>query len=578
MATAPGNLHQTPGVSRRAALLAFGGMCAVPLLAACGGTAQTATTGTSTSAGTSTVSGVPATSVATSAVGSTQLASATTSAASVSTGSAAATVSANAKTAVSTVAAESVVHLPNTGAKLPTGPVTFRWIDAGLNNRNFFPKFFPVYHQAHPNITVQYDNVTDADLQRITAAGLQNGNLQDVFRLEINVPVAQLVKEGSVAPLDDIIPNFAAWKQAFPTNSFLDGINVFGGKTYSWPHVSSKYFGSITLYNLAYLQQAGYDPAAKPLTWDAFRAAAKKITQQGQGKYYGYLIAGGVTGRWSDFVHTLANLSAQVAGASDIDWRTGEYAYTNAAYLAAIDLLLAMKADGSIYPGSVSNNQQDAAARMPTGIAGMFLSEASNIASWLQQNPEFKFGVASPPVPNSGKVVPLSVAPHGTFWFAYGKSKNLAISGDLLSYLGSAAGQTAFQIIGGGGPPLSFPQANQIPQISQQTRQAYTLYDTLTRFGPDPNVRNPDVALVFQELRAITPDFGTTVQGLYTGQLSDAKKAMQDLRDRSNQELDRAIKAAQAKGAKVSRADWVFPNWDATKDYTAADYASLKGS
>jgi multiple sugar transport system substrate-binding protein len=559
------NPRRSPGVSRREALLALGSAGAVVALVACSGTAQTASTTATAASSAAGSPGAPPTRAAISTAVSTRSTAVTTSATS-------------AGQAAPNPTAESAIHLPNTGAKLPTGPVTFRWIDAGLNNRNFFPKFFPVYHQAHPNITIQYDNVTDADLQRITAAGLQNGNLQDVFRLEINVPVAQLVKEGSVAPLDDMIPDFAAWKGAFPANSFLEGINVFGGKTYSWPHLSSKYFGSLMLYNLAYLQQAGYDPAAKSLTWDGFRAAAKKITQQGQGKYYGYLIAGGVTTRWSAFVSTLANLSAQVAGASDIDWRTGEYAYTNDAYLAAINLLLAMKADGSIYPGSVSINQQDAAARMPTGIAGMFLSEASNIASWLQQNPEFKFGVASPPVPSSGPVVPLSVAPHGTFWFAYGKSKNLAISGDLFSYLGSAAGQTAFQIIGGGGPPLSFPQANQIPQISPQTRQAYTLYDILTRFGPDPNVRNPDVALVSQELRAVTPDFGTTVQGIYTGQLNDAKKAMQDLQDRSNQELDRAIKAAQAKGAKVSRADWVFPNWDAMKDYTTTDYQALKRS
>lgn len=66
------------------------------------------------------------------------------------------------------------------------------------------------------------------------------------------------------------------------------------------------------------------------------------------------------------------------------------------------------------------------------------------------------------------------------------------------------------------------------------------------------------------------------MQGIYTGQLGDAKKAMQDLTDRSDKELDRAIKAAQAKGAKVSRDDYVFPNWDPTKDYTEADYAALK--
>ncbi len=44
----------------------------------------------------------------------------------------------------------------------------------------------------------------------------------------------------------------------------------------------------------------------------------------------------------------------------------------------------------------------------------------------------------------------------------------------------------------------------------------------------------------------------------------------------SDKELDRAIKAAQAKGAKASRDDLAFPNWDPQKDYTDADYAALK--
>jgi len=51
---------------------------------------------------------------------------------------------------------------------------------------------------------------------------------------------------------------------------------------------------------------------------------------------------------------------------------------------------------------------------------------------------------------------------------------------------------------------------------------------------------------------------------------------MQDLKDRSDKELERAIKAAQGKGAKVSRDDLVFPNWDPMKDYTDADYAAVK--
>jgi multiple sugar transport system substrate-binding protein len=93
------------------------------------------------------------------------------------------------------------------------------------------------------------------------------------------------------------------------------------------------------------------------------------------------------------------------------------------------------------------------------------------------------------------------------------------------------------------------------------------------KLAPGPELRNPDVALLYLEMKALTPDFGTTVQGIFSGQLSDPKKAMQDLQDRATKELERALKAAQEKGAKVSRDDFRFPNWDTTRDFTPADYA-----
>ncbi|MBA2278277.1 MAG: sugar ABC transporter substrate-binding protein, partial [Chloroflexia bacterium] len=63
--------------------------------------------------------------------------------------------------------------------------------------------------------------------------------------------------------------------------------------------------------------------------------------------------------------------------------------------------------------------------------------------------------------------------------------------------------------------------------------------------------------------------------GLVTGQLADPAAAMQDLQDRADAELERAIQAAADNGAQVSRDDWVFANWDPTRDYTDADYAAL---
>ena len=546
-------------LGRRALIQLAGGLGATLALGACGGTA-------STPAGTT----APPASAPPAGAAPTIAAAATRTTATAGT----ATRAASGTAASGTAGAGATVRLAPPAASFPTGKISFRWVDAGLDNRSFFPTFFDAYQKSRTNVTVQYDNVTDDNLRQLVTTGVQNGNAHDAFRGPGEITSGQMVREGWVAPLDEIVPNFAQWQAAFPPNSFFEGVNVFNGKTYSFPHLSAKQYGNLMFYNTDYMARADYDPAKKPLTWDEFRAAAKKITEQGKGQYYGYLLAGGVAARWSIFVSNVARMAGPVAGASDMNWKTGEFAYTSDPYIAAIELLLAMKADGSFFPGSISINQQNAVAQMPQGVAGMFLSVTSNIPIYIRDTP-FPFEVASQPIPNGGNVTPLSVPPSGTFWFCFSKSKNQQVVGDIFSFLGTTAGQSTFQEITGGGSRLTFPEANTVPSLSEQARRAYALYDEQCRLGPEPSVRNGDTALVQLERRALTPNFGQVVQGLFTGQVRDAKAAMQDLQDRSEAELERALKAAQGKGAKVSRDDWKFANWDPTRDYTEADYKAL---
>jgi len=176
-------------------------------------------------------------------------------------------------------------------------------------------------------------------------------------------------------------------------------------------------------------------------------------------------------------------------------------------------------------------------------------------------------------VPNSGTPLPLSYGPGGSnLLWVYAKSPNKAIAADIFSYLGSEQGQTAWGTISDGADAPIFPSASQNAKLDPEAQQAQQLFIQQMRLRPDPAVRNPDVSKVDLELKTLTPNFGQVIQGLYTGQLKDAKAALKDLQDRSEAELQRAIKAAQAKGAKVSRDDWKFANWDPTKDFTEADY------
>jgi multiple sugar transport system substrate-binding protein len=571
-------------LSRRTTLRLLGGAGLTALLAACGGTTATATippapttaSGGAASAASSTTTAVSSTtaSQATTSAGGTTTAAgqATTATAS----SAATTTHAGTPAAAGSPAApvSTAIVIPDTGAKLPTEAVKFQVTVQGPGPRSpFYKAFFDAYKKAHPNITVQFDELPAAQVSQAIPLAIQNGAAPDIFWLPGGVTGGQAVQQNWIAPLDDVIPNFQQWKAAFPPGTLVEGITMFNGKVYTFPLSSLQRYATLIFYNPDFMKQAGYDPTSKPFTWDDFRAACKKLTTQGAGKYYGLVLGGQSSDTtFGTFVSNFAEMAGAAGG--ELNWKTGEYNYTSDQFQAATDLLLALKQDSSILPGILSLTQRDATTRMEQGIAAMTLDGPWAPTRWTGN---FQFGVASQPLPNSGTPQPLSYTPGGgNYHWLYAKSKYPAVAGDILSYWGSLQGQTAFQAIVGGALQATFPGARQAAGNNAATTTMNTLFDQQMRLAPDPRVRNPDAGQVYIEQKAIHPNLAETIGGLFSGQLSDPKGALKDLQDRADKELDRAIKAAQAKGAKVSRDDWKFANWDPTKDYTDADYKALK--
>jgi multiple sugar transport system substrate-binding protein len=470
-----------------------------------------------------------------------------------------------------------LIQIPEPGPGFPQEAVSFSWMDNGGAKTRFFDAFFPSYQEAHPNVTVEYTALATPQMSEAIQAGLQNGNAPDVFQMPSGVTPAQAVQEGFIAPLDDVIPDFDAWKAALPPQTLQEGTNVFGGKVYSFPvNGTSREYLTLLYFNTELLQRAGYDPLGSSLTWDEFRKAAQDATVQGAGEYYGFILGGKSINWWAQFVANMARMAGASAGPNDMDWRTGEYIYASDQYVAAVELLLALRDDGSIFPGSMNLSFQEAASRMPTGVAAMCMDGPWNIAIWRDSNPELNFNVTGQPIPNTGQIAPITHGPNGgTFWLNASSSVK-AVGGDILRYLGTESGMLAFQTLSGAPRSSIYDTVDQSTMIDERSRRIFAMYEEQMRLGPHPASRNPAASLVAQEERPLQPSFGEVVQGIFAGQIRDVKAAMQDLTERSSAELDRAIEAARAKGAEVSRDDWVFPNWDPAQDYTEDDYQALQ--
>ena len=457
-----------------------------------------------------------------------------------------------------------------------SGSSSFRWMDSGDLKAPYEEAVFDAYSRKNSQVKVTYDGTSWDRINEVVPLGIRNGSAPDVFAVPNNVPTNVAVSNGWLSPIDDVVPNFEQWKRSFPATSFVPGVLVFDGKTYGFPLSSSKRMGMMLFYDVEYLKRADVDPKTDRLTWAEFRAACKKVTKQGNGKYYGLMTQGLALG-------PIAAMFAEIAGlphAGDIDYRTGEYTFTDPRLEAAIELLLQVKSDGSIYPGYLSLNDATSRARMPQRVAGMIFDGPWDIPAWPVINPHYDFDIALPPMPDNRKPHYLAYQEVGANSpFLYAKSKHKDIAGQIFSYMGSQAGQRAMMEITKGNLTSVMPDVNTAAQESSlldaKAKTAYGYANEVLRLAPLPQIRNPATADALLLQQPVVPTYPTVVQGIFSGQVKNIPKALKSLQSSYEKSLDDAIKAAQKKGSKVSRDDWKFRNWHPTQNYTAADYAGL---
>jgi multiple sugar transport system substrate-binding protein len=457
-----------------------------------------------------------------------------------------------------------------------------RWLDSGDQKGVFLRAFFERY-TAERGVPTVYDGLPWSELNTVLPLGIRNGTAQDAFNLPSNISPAVAVQNGWVQPLDGLIPDLETWKAGFPDGAFIEGLNVFDGKTYGLPHTSALVTGAHLLFNRKLLADAGVDPEAQPLTWDSFRETARKVTEASGGRAYGLIIGGAQVGRWADVTRVLGQMAGAACGDLDlpigagVDFRTGRVVWNADEFVGVVELLLALKADGSVFPGSLGLAAPQARAFMPQGAAGMILQGPWNIPTWERENPDFDFGIAPPPAPEgaTGKIIIGQLASAGNTMWIYSKAGNPMAAADVFHYLGTLDGQIAWgNVVGPSDPPI-FPKAQEVAQMSPRSSAALAMFRDIIRVGPNPFARNSELAEVAKAYVAPTPNLASTVQGLFAGEITGVREQLTKLTEATEAALDEAFDKARAGGANVSRDDLVFPNWDPSRNYVAADYAEL---
>jgi multiple sugar transport system substrate-binding protein len=461
----------------------------------------------------------------------------------------------------------------------PDGPLS--WLDSGGSLARFNERYLPEYGEA-AGIEVIYNGLGWSEIGRVLPLGIRNGTAPDAFVLPLNMQGAVAVNEGWVQPIEAFIPDFEDLKAGFPDGSFVEGVNVFDGVTYALPWNGQRRYDTAVLFNQAVMNEVGYDHigAARGPTYDEFRDIAAKITKTGTP---GMIMGGKAVWRWGTIATHLAQRGGATVGTwglwQGMNFATGEYDYANDAYVDAVELLLAMRDDGSIFPGVNSLTPPQARDFMTQGAAGMILQGPWNVPIWQDSAPDFNFGVAPLVAPDEtafgNPLYNPSLVQEGSMMYINRTAKNPEYVGAYLRFLGSLEGQTAYAKIGTCADPALFPQAFDGVELTQNERSMIDMAEALNRIHPNPTVRNADIAKLATAFVEPTLTAAQAIQGLFTGQLSGVRETLQGAADARNKAMDDAIGSAKADGANVDRSDLVFANWSSNEDYGPAQYAEL---
>lgn len=429
------------------------------------------------------------------------------------------------------------------------------------------------FQTEHPNITINrtVNNVDNNNYANLFQLAIRGDTVPDVFMMPQDVTIQEQVANGWLADLSQF-NGFADFKSSYPNPdiNFLEGTNTISSMTYSAPFTSPNNAMWIQMWvNTKVFQDAGLADSngepILPVTAEEFLDTARTITEQGNGNVYGY----GFAAQSNNYHWPLwmAQLSGAPGGQNGLDHRTGEYTLSkNPAYRQVIDVINTLRDEELILPESGSLDDESLRFLFSQNTFGLYLNGDWIVNSLKDVAPDFQDYTVTA-VPLFGTTTPQSyfyAKPGGQSFAVSATSKQAEAAWEWFKFLHSAEAGILW-VKGGNGlsvhPTSNNPEYIENPALAKLA----TLGPDMTRFGPDPSLRNA----AFGEVKITNPEPGEReiMQGIYTGQITDIDAALEDLDTRWTAAREQAIADAQAAGADVRLEDWIFADWDITEDY-----------
>jgi len=435
--------------------------------------------------------------------------------------------------------------------------------------KEFFDEMAADFETENPDIDVEFNTIVLTQYNTSLPMALRGNSGPDLFWIPPEQDPRSFIDNGWISPIDEYVDG--EFLSQFNEALMVEGKMYYGGDLYSVPYYNPNVMlNGLMFYNKDVMIEAGLDPETDvPETFSEFRNITKKISEAGNGKYYG-IVWPGKPG--NELHRTLNGLfaSSTVASADvryghvGFDYRDGKFKADDEEHMEVYNLLQGIVDDGSIIPGWTSMDKGTARALFAQGKAAFYFDGEWMKGVWEGMGfPDLNFDLAPVPVPDSGrKAYRVMNIPHGQVHVS-AFTEDMEKTMKVFRWLHSVDYQSELLK-----RKFAFP-ANQNVDYDKIITDDYRksilkIAEDYTVTAPEAIYNNPEAGAV--EWPSISPNIHEIMASALAGDVDYQKEAAK-WNELMTEGLERNIQKAIDEGYDVSLDDFIFPDWTPMEDF-----------
>lgn len=456
----------------------------------------------------------------------------------------------------------------SSGSTSAAASVTLKISDYSPEQNAFHTAVAAEYHRLHPNVTIEWTSVAQAQYLQTLPLAFQSHQAPDIFfyKSDLNpeLTMSFLLNQSWIRPLAPSGNPPQSFLSQWPSGMFQEGINIHNGTVYGFPFTDNVVWGpGYMYYSKALFTAAGLDPSSPPTTWNQLASDCQAIKSK-TGKY---CLA--VPMKGTDLQRIWFPIAGSIMTDQFFDFKNGTFDLNNPLLLQAFAFIKSLYNAGYMIPGVV--DKSTSRQQMAGGQAAIYF-DGTWMPSTFQQLglTEDKYGVAATPYPDNGPRGALASQNTQNVYWISSQTTNAQAAWDFIQWMTQPDGYFAQGYYQGNFGTLSYgnnsklltdPALKQIQQIATSgLRVTY----------PEPVLKCPDLAKsqAYQKAVSTQPgqEWNIMVSALTNHtSLAPAATALVNARQ---QVLISTLQQEAGTGLKVSLSCYQFPNWNYDQSYT----------